>query len=117
MKRNILSFIILNISILLIIFSLNVVFATPFDVYSSASVNSTDIKDLGGKVLGIINVAGTVIAICVLLFIGMKFMIASPSERANLKGTLTPYIVGAVLLFASTNIAHLIYKFSRAYVK
>ena len=116
MRRNILKFIIICASILILVFSLNVVFATPFDVYSSASVNSTDIENLGNKVIGIINVAGSVISICVLLFIGMKFMIASPAERANLKGTLAPYTVGAVLLFASTNIAQIIYNFSKAYV-
>lgn len=117
MKKDILKLIVINIVILILVFSLNIVFANPFSVYDGASVNSTEIKSLGGKVLGIINVAGTVIAICVLLFIGMKFMIASPDEKANLKGALTPYIVGAVLLFASTNIAHLIYEFSDRYVK
>lgn len=116
MKKRIIK-ILLSIITISIILSLSIVFATPFDQYSNASANTSDIEVLGGKVIGVINVAGTVIAICVLLFIGMKFMLAAPSERADLKGALVPYIVGAVLLFASVNIASIIYKFSNAYVK
>ncbi len=104
------------ISILFLNLSL-VVSANPFATYSNASVNSPELETMANKVIGIIQVIGTVISICVLLFIGMKFMLASPSEKADLKGALVPYIVGAVLLFASANIASIIYKFSKTYVK
>ena len=41
--------------------------------------------------------------------LGIKYMMGSAEERAEYKKTLLPYFIGAMLIFASTNLAQMIY--------
>ena len=60
--------------------------------------------DIGGKILGIIQVAGSVISVIVLIILGIKYMFGSIEEKVQFKKTMMPYTVGAVLLFSTSNI-------------
>ena len=68
-----------------------------------------DTEEIGNKILGIIQVTGTLIAVGVLMVIGIKYMTGSVEERANYKKTMLPYVVGTVLLFGAVNVTTLIY--------
>ena len=70
--------------------------------------DASGISTIGGKVIGALQVVATVVAIAVLLFVGIKFLLASPSEKAQLKGMLVPYLVGAVIIFAAIPILGMI---------
>ena len=71
-----------------------------------------DIQTVGQKIMGIINTAGVVIAVVVLMVLGIKYMMGSAEEKAEYKKTMIPYIVGAVLIFGATTIANAIYNFA-----
>ena len=68
------------------------------------------IKSLGGKVIMIASTIGSIISILVLLIMGIKYMMGSVEERAEYKKTLLPYIIGAILVFAASSIAQIIYQ-------
>jgi type IV secretory pathway VirB2 component (pilin) len=80
-------------------------------VTSNAS-NNTDVAEMGGKIVGIIQTVGTVIAVVMLLVIGIKYMIGSAEEKAKYKETLLPYVIGAVLIFAASTLVGVIYNAS-----
>ncbi|MBQ2916910.1 MAG: hypothetical protein IJE59_01845 [Clostridia bacterium] len=79
------------------------------DAISSTDVNAGEIKDIGGQILGIIRVVGTIVAVGMLMIIGIKYMIGSAEEKAAYKKSLLPYIIGAILIFAASSLADLIY--------
>lgn len=66
------------------------------------------LSDIGGTALGILQVAGTGIATIMLIYIGIKYITASANEKAQLKGQLTGFAIGALLLFAGSNIAAIV---------
>ena len=82
---------------------------------SPNTANTGDITTIGNKVMGIIQVVGTIAviaAVIILMILGIKYMMGSAEEKAEYKKTMIPYIIGAVLLFAATTIANAIYTFA-----
>ena len=73
---------------------------------------AADMRTAGNKILGIIQTVGTIIAVGVLMVLGIKYMMGSAEEKASYKKTMIPYIVGAILIFAATNIAKMVYNFT-----
>ena len=78
----------------------------------NGNVQISDLTKVGNNIVTIIQVVGIVIAVIVLLIIGIKYMMGSASEKAEYKKTMIPYIVGAVLIFAGTSLARVIYSLS-----
>lgn len=74
--------------------------------------NTGDITTIGNKVMGIIQVVGTIAAVAIVMVLGIKYMMGSAGEKAEYKKTMIPYIIGAILLFAATTIANAIYNFA-----
>lgn len=64
-------------------------------------------KDAGNKVLGIIQLIGNAFAIGTLIIMGVRYMTAAPSEKADIKKSIIPYLIGAILVFAAVNVAGL----------
>lgn len=64
---------------------------------------------LGATIVTIMQTVGVVVAVVVLLILGIKYMMGSAEEKAEYKKTMIPYIVGAVLIFASTTIVKVVY--------
>ena len=82
----------------------------PGDVKNKISTSNTDnIQSLGGSIIGIIRVIGTIVSVAMLIVLGIKYMMGSAEERAEYKKTLFPYFIGAILIFAATNLADIIY--------
>ena len=53
--------------------------------------------------------AASILAIIILIVLGVKYMMGSAEEKADYKKSMIPYIVGAVLVFASTAIVGVVY--------
>lgn len=98
------------ISIITLVFSLSAVYAVDPNDISATSISALD--SASGAIIGALQVVATVVAIAMLLFVGIKFMMAAPGEKANLKGALIPYIVGAILIFAAIPLLSMIKNFS-----
>ena len=64
-----------------------------------------------GKALGIAMTIGAVIAAVMMVIIAIKYMTSAPNEKAEIKKYLIPYVVGAVLVFASSGIVGLVISF------
>lgn len=92
------------------------VFATEFrptDVSVDTS-NTDKVQDIGASILGIIRVVGTIVAVGMLIVLGIKYMMGSAEERAEYKKTLFPYFIGAILIFAATNLADMVYGWAQS---
>ena len=76
------------------------------------TTNTTGIQNLGSKIMGIIQVIGTIVSVVILIVLGIKYMMGSAEEKAEYKKTMIPYLVGAILIFAATQIATIIYNFA-----
>ncbi len=74
--------------------------------------NTESIQNVGSRILGIVRVVGTIAAVAMLIVLGIKYMMGSAEERAEYKKTLFPYFIGAILIFAATNLADMIYSWA-----
>lgn len=109
------------ISVLLVIVTIlaalsNVVLATDLSgkideiAKGNGSVATDKVVNLGKTIVTIMQTIGIVVAVVVLLVLGIKYMMGSAEEKAEYKKTMIPYIVGAVLIFASTTIVNIVYQ-------
>lgn len=74
--------------------------------------NSTDtakITNLGQTLVTILQTAGIVVAIVILLVIGIKYMMGSAEEKAEYKKVMMPYLLGAALIFGASAIVGFAY--------
>ena len=82
------------------------------DKIDTDSSGTTNVKSVGGKIVGIIQVVGTIVAVAMLIVLGIKYMMGSAEERAEYKKTLFPYFIGAVLIFGAANLTQVIYSWA-----
>ena len=76
------------------------------------AVSGTDkITGIGNQLITIISTVGSVAAVIVLIVLGLKYMMGSAEEKAEYKKTLLPYVIGAVMIFAASTIAGVLYGF------
>lgn len=105
--------IIVALCIMLTILAISVVsFGTaidPSELTGTAPTEVTEIKDLGNRIIGIVQTVGVVIAVVILLILGIKYMMGSAEEKADYKKSMIPYIVGAILIFAASAIVGVVY--------
>lgn len=92
----------------ILLFAVTNIQTTIIDMANSIMSNA-EIDSVGGNILGIIRVIGIIVAVGVVMVIGIKFMTGSAEERAEYKKTMLPYLIGAVLIFATTNILDMMY--------
>lgn len=71
----------------------------------------TEIKDLGNKVIGILQTLGIVLSVIILIVLGIKYMMGSAEEKAEYKKTMIPYLIGAAFIFLAPTIANVVYNF------
>ena len=105
------------LSVMLLVFMLGtVVFASggaPTPGSLTPTYNDVDgITTLGGKIMGIVQTIGVVIAVVILMVLGIKYMMGSAEEKAEYKKTMIPYIIGAVLIFGASTIANIEFNFA-----
>lgn len=108
---------ILSIVILIILILSNFVFASgdslAIDPFLNEDVDNIDVeKDALNSVLSIIQVIGIAVATIMLIVIAIKYMIASASDRADIKKHAIIYVTGAILLFGASGIVQIIKGFS-----
>lgn len=91
----------------------NMVFAAPNpgSYTGTQPSNSTEIDNLGNKIIGILQVIGSITAVVILMILGFKYMMGSAEDKADYKKSMIPYIVGAICIFLAPMIAGAIYNF------
>ena len=98
--------------VLVVCFSVSVL-AVPPGQFTSTSVSISALNTLGSTIIGVLQVVATIVAIAVLLFIGIKYLLAAPGEKANIKTVLVPYLIGAILIFATVPILEIFQSFAQ----
>lgn len=100
------------IAIMLLAIASNVAFAlNPASIKPNTSGTSS-LTNLGGRVVGVVQTVGSIVAVLVLVVLGIKYMMGSTEEKAEYKKTMIPYVVGAVLIFAASNVAGFVYNWA-----
>ena len=94
----------------------NVKAANIIDLYNG--VDNTDLNDAENttkkfinRTIGIVQAVGIFMAVAILSVLGMKFMIASPEEKAEIKKHLVVYTLGLLLLFTATGVLQIVKTF------
>ncbi|MCI8641736.1 MAG: TrbC/VirB2 family protein [Clostridia bacterium] len=98
--------------IMIMLFStVSVVFAAtnPSDLKGTAT-NSFD--TMGKRIIGMVQAIGSIASVLVLVILGIKYMMGSAEEKAEYKKTFIPYLIGAILVFAASNLASMIFGFA-----
>lgn len=110
--------IVMTLFIILAIITISVsTFATSLrpDSFIPVDPSNVDtIKTLGGQIIGVVRTVGVLVAVVILLILGIKYMVGSAEEKADYKKSMIPYIVGAVLIFAASAIAGIVYDMASA---
>ena len=81
----------------------------------NADANTDKVVNLGATIVTIMQTVGIVVAVVVLLILGIKYMMGSAEEKAEYKKTMIPYLVGAILIFASTTIVNVVYNIANGF--
>lgn len=75
--------------------------------FEPTNPGQSDIKpimDIGNIIIGAIKVIGVIVLVATLMVIGIKYMTGSVSEKAEYKKTMIPYLVGAFVFLALTQL-------------
>ena len=76
-----------------------------------SNIQPTGQGDLGGmentamKVMGTVQTIGFIVAVIMVMWVGIKYLTAGAGEKAKVKDTMVPILVGAIMIVAATNIA------------
>ena len=75
---------------------------------SKPTSGATEVNNIAGMVIYVIQIIAFAAAVIMLIFVGIKFLTASPEGKAEIKKTAVIYVVGAILLFAATGILQIV---------
>lgn len=70
----------------------------------SSMTRAGKLKNMGNTIIGIVQFVGSFTSVIALIVIGIKYMTGSIEEKAEYKKTMVPYVIGAILVFATTNL-------------
>ncbi len=84
----------------------------PTNYQGDNNVTTDKIDSLGNQIITIVSTIGSIASVIVLIVLGIKYMMGSAEEKAEYKKTLLPYVIGAVLIFAASTIAGVVFNFA-----
>lgn len=76
---------------------------------TSFTLGTGKISGVLNTIIGLIQFAGSGISIITVTVLGIKYMMASANEKADLKKQAIPIVIGCVLLFGAVNISNIIF--------
>lgn len=74
---------------------------------------NSKVQGVMNTVIGLIQIAGTGIALVMVTILGIKYLMASPGEKADVKKQIMPMLIGCVLLFGAVTLMSAVYEFSQ----
>ncbi len=87
---------------------------TPLNINGTGAneLGVTEVTNFGNSIVNILQTVGIVISVIILIVLGIKYMMGSAEEKAEYKKTMIPYLVGAILIFAASILANVVYQFA-----
>ncbi len=73
---------------------------------------SSSVNNIAQAIITIVRVVCVGVAITMLVVLAIKYMVSAPGDRATIKKHAVVYIVGAVIMFASSGILGIIQSFA-----
>lgn len=61
-----------------------------------------------GSVIGVVQMVGTVVAVGASIYLGIKYIMSSVEEKADIKKKAIPFVIGVVVFYGATGILQLI---------
>lgn len=99
--------------LMIMLFStVSVVFAAPTNPSGLTGTATSSFDNIGKRIIGMVQAIGSIASVIVLVILGIKYMMGSAEEKAEYKKTFIPYLIGAILVFAASNLASMIYGFA-----
>ena len=69
-------------------------------------------KTIIGAIISVMRIVATGIALIMIVVVAIKYMSAAPGDRADIKKHAVPFVIGAIVLFASSGILSIIQQFA-----
>lgn len=82
------------------------------DISGQTSPIEGDINAASGDIIWIVQAVGYAAATIILVVLAIKYLAASPSDKAEIKKSAMIWVVGAIILFAASFILTMIQTFS-----
>ena len=80
------------------------------ETYEPKPIQSRELTDRAGIIVGIIKAVGIVVSVISLMFIGIKTMTGSLEQKSHYKQALPGYIIGVIMVVAITLLPTIIYE-------
>ncbi len=108
-------------TLIILMLSINVSFSYADDIdtgdyesiYSTEGVS--DLRNKSGIALNIVQIVGSGVSIIALIALGIKYMLSSPSEKADVKTKLVPYVIGIIIFFGASNLVTMVIRFAEGF--
>lgn len=101
-----------SIIFMLIIVMANISYASGIiDQIEEPKINPELANMLGG-VIGVIQIVGTGVAVGASIYLGIKYILSSTEEKADIKKKLVPFVIGVIIFYGATGILQIIANFS-----
>lgn len=112
-KYNVLKIVIFFIAILIMTLNFSLGESMSVNTLTGTTEGRTDIQDveiIGNKIITIVSTIGSILSVIVIIVLGIKYMVGSVEERSEYKKSLMPYFIGAMIIFAASTLAGIIYE-------
>ncbi|MBP3284030.1 MAG: hypothetical protein J6M02_00840 [Clostridia bacterium] len=74
------------------------------DYFKNPGASNLDIDNFSGQFAGAVMIVGYICAVAMVFYIAIRYLIARPAEKAQLKTQLTYLVIGAILLASGTTV-------------
>lgn len=87
----------------------------PNDYFQPSTQGQTanNFKTASETIIGLVQIVGTAVAIIMLIWLGIKYVIAAPDEKAEIKKGAFIYVIAAIFIFAASNIVGIVAQFGK----
>ncbi|MBP3800471.1 MAG: hypothetical protein J6I85_00310 [Clostridia bacterium] len=69
---------------------------------NTSGAGAQKVENMGKNILGIVQIVAGLAAVILLIVLAIKYMVASPEGKADIKKTALIYVVGAALMFGTS---------------
>ena len=70
----------------------------------SAKIDKGSLKNASSSIYNILLICGMIVAVLIGSIMGIKFMIGSVEEKAEIKAALVPFVIGCIVVFGAFGI-------------
>lgn len=83
-------------------------FANDFRQYADPTGDigglSGDVGTIGTGIYGVLRTIGLIVAVCMVVYMGIQWILATPAKKAELKGRMWSMAIGVVLLLGGVGL-------------